>query len=303
MSAGTGVDRLDTARPAWLRIAPLAGSAQTVNRGETTALYHAILAMRDAACTASLVFVTDSAYVVRGFAKVRAGGVPSSNGRLWWLLAGAAQGMDVSLIKIESHQSTEDSIRAGDEPFAHLINATADSAADAAAEQAQLPDGDVKSVQWGDAVMAGIRRHLAASLTAASDAAGPRPQPVKVVRKAPTWAARVYASEHHAVWVDRQYRCLRCSSSASESAARRWLDSPCHGAASPLPFVGRCRAHATHKCGLAGDFHYCCACGMVGKSALRKLAEPCTKKMTRYGKRCLAVLSRGLAPGDKPYHR
>ena len=115
-------------------VAPLCGPRQTINRGEVTAFLDFL-----SATTGPAAFVTDSSYVCRGWVRIRADSIPTTNIDLWAAIRTVPKSRPIYVTKIESHLSFEDACtRQGD--MRHWVgNTIADALADVVTLAHQVP--------------------------------------------------------------------------------------------------------------------------------------------------------------------
>ena len=307
-----------------VRCAPLHGRRETVNRAELLALVDGIRSTQG-----SLSFVSDSAYVVNGFQKLKAPAKkfnPRSNRDLWSALKASVSNRDVAVLKIESHLDCQHpDVINGTYPLAWIFgNDTADELAGEAAADAQIPATRVEAVKWVDALAATVRTRLAATLQDAA-AKEPRrhapPRPAK--KRAPVSAGRrsaleaALASTQHSPVADAAgaYSCRACGTAAHLSDAAPWLRTPCV-TPKALPFcavaaappagaevrLGNAVIHRSHQPVFFAEQRTwaCTTCGRSAVNFMRELAEICKGKegCSAKGKLNLSRLKRGLMIGD-----
>ena len=299
------------------RSAPVTGSRQTVNRAETLAFLDCLVTT-----AGDLHFVTDSAYVVKNFAKLRRGKVPTKDLDLWAAVAAAASGRFVALHKVESHLQTDspdfDSGRYP--PLWILGNAWADFFADEAAAEAAVPSGQASAVDWTDAVARGVRNRLVAVLLDVIDKDPHVRSPPKPAHTRKRRAAQVKAAELAAARRDTQHTlsaegapisCTRCGAAPAMTRPLEWYRTACVPpdaapfcpefavplSSAPIVIKGA-TIHPSHVPVYHSNMSLwiCSTCGAASTQFLRDLAAPCqTRKKS--GAENLERVSRGLVPG------
>ena len=136
----------------WGAVGELPGK-QTVNRGELWALKAFLLATG----RRPAIFITDSAYVMRGFKKIKLGNIPKTNKALWMEMKAIIQGRDIVLIKMESHLNYQEALGRGHSTLAWVANSLADGLAEFASERSQFSLQHVDRVKLGDSMATLIR--------------------------------------------------------------------------------------------------------------------------------------------------
>ena len=307
-----------------VKCAPLHGSRQTVNRAELLALLDCLQSTQG-----SITFVSDSAYVVNGFAQLfsRKGKYnPRSHRDLWSALAVASSARDVEVVKVESHLSeSHPLVLDGTFPISWVKgNDAADVLAGEAAADAQVPSSCVEAINWVDATAYLVRTRLAATLMSAAEAnphrtAPPRPAKIRV----PVAEARVSALDQALATTAHTpdtrkagtYSCGVCGTSALLEHVVPWLNTTCTKPTA-LPFcpqvaapakgaevrLGNAVIHASHQPVFYPEQRTwaCTSCGRAAVSFMRELAGVCKGKVgcTAKGKLNLSRLGRGLMIGD-----
>ena len=305
-----------------IKCAPLHGMRQTVNRAELYALLDCLRSTQG-----SVTFVSDSAYVVNGFAKLSARASkfnPKSHRDLWSALATAAALRDVEVVKVESHLSEAHPLVVdGTFPIAWVKgNDAADVLAGEAAADAEVPSRNVEAVKWVDATATLVRTRLAATLMSAAEAnphrtAPPRPtkKRVPVAEARLTALAQALADTAHTPDTDSDgaYSCRMCGTSALQGHAVPWLRTVCVKP-SVLPFcpqaaapvagaevrLGNAIIHKSHAPVYYAEQRTwaCTSCGRAAVNFMRELAEVCKIKASAKGKLNLSRLQRGFMIGD-----
>ena len=302
--------------------ASLHGRRQTVNRAELLALLDGLLSTRGA-----VTFISDSAYVVNGFLKMRlqpAKYRPRSNRDLWSALKTASSFRDVEVCKIESHlDELHPSVVDGTYPLAWVKgNDAADVLAGEAAADAQVPSATAEAIAWVDAIAHLVRVRLAATLADAAEKDPHRSVPPKPAKKRVAAATaqraaleRALAATKHTPVVDQTgaYACCGCGTSAHKADALPWLLTACTPP-TPLPFcakaaaapagvevrLGNATIHKSHSPLFFSEQRTwaCSTCGCAAVDFMRQLAITCKGELTDKGRLNLSRLERGLMIGD-----
>ena len=210
----------------------LPGDRQSINRGETVAFLNFVREIRGIASFG--IFVTDSAYVLRGLAKLRRGKSLASHVDVWADLGENLKGFSeetsggkVFVIKIESHQTEEQSAIAGDHPLCFIANAAADAAAGEYATTIAVADDEVAMLNFAEGVIGRIRSRLIATHLDAVEK-DPHAKPRRAdFRRSKSLEVCAASSEHKVAKRDGRFHCSTCFGSASLSDARSFLKTSC----------------------------------------------------------------------------
>ena len=295
----------------------LPGRRQTVNRAELMALLHFL----QSTC-GNASFVTDSAYVQKGFCKMRSGrGKHRSNRDLWSLLHQVCFERDVEVHKVESHLELDGpEVRSGEVPYAWVYgNQHADVIAGETAAEFAVPYAQVAAVDWVDAQAHLIRKRLAATLIDAAEKdlrarkAPPAPPPLRRKKKEAQLLAATSSTDHSLPTPPLVLnKCLVCGTVPAKKQLLKWLATPCVPPV-PLPFcpsasrggdlpiaLGTTTVHASHAPVFYEEQGYwaCTTCGAAGGARLKGLAAICGGVMTKSGTEALSRLKKGLKPGS-----
>ena len=263
-----------------------------------------------------VLYIVDSSYVVKGVARCVAGLPHSSHSDLWKLVAVQVKGRDVVCIKVESHLSVAEVIAQRVAPGAYLANRVADVAAGKAAEQCQLPYGEVEGLHWAEALASSVRARCAAAFLSAVEVDDRAPPPA--LEGAPdgscssmgrrVLAGRIAASQHEALRQGSKLYCSRCKSRTAASGSRQWLASPCvpgdrveDGFGGGSVRIARREVHASHDLRFSESLslHFCISCGSFSRASLLKnLSTPCRGYVTRGGRCALRCIERGRLPSS-----
>ena len=262
------------------------------------------------------VFISDSKYVVRGFAHIMRGSFPDTHRDLWNEFKAALGPEQLAVWKVESHQSAIEAINSGTPLISFIGNVVADRVAELAVEKLQLPYGDVASVEWGESIAARIRaRGVSTFIDAVSK--DPRVPPNDREARASKRRSQLHIalerSQHQAIHFGNRgrYRCKVCLGQVSRRDILQWLRSPCEVERVHLPTgdgfsnllgcvrVGRSEVHSSHT--LLFDpstaCYFCATCGKHAREILRGLSAPCSRVMTQAGKDAIRRICRGKRPG------
>jgi len=296
----------------------VAGPRQPINRAELSA-FDAFLDYTGG----TAIFVTDSAFVVRGHLRiVQNKSLPRAQRDLW---AGIRRkirdrGADVDVIKVESHLDKHPD-RAVGVPTWHIMgNARVDAAAEEAATMVQLDLSICADVAAASRQVNGILWHHCRVLQHVMKNF-PRPsQPREKRRKQrPTMEQRLAASQHCPVLEgDGMHRCSRClevppkaNTAKGKAGFSKWLCTPCAGSRLLRPnglgepaavSIGHQTTHPSHALRFhsAMDLWWCGVCGQWGRHQIRGLARPC-QTVTAGGLSNIRRIEQDLAPGDAPW--
>ena len=283
----------------------LPGRSQTVNRAE---LFVFLRFLDDTQEFEKRLYIVDSSYVVNGLRRCVAGRPHSSNTDLWKLVASRVAGRDVVCLKVESHLSVAEATTQRVPAGAFLANKVADVAAGKAAEQCQLPYGEVEGARWAEALVSSVRSRCAATFISAVelDVRAPPPSPENIEQGRRVLAGRIAASQHDVVRQGPSLCCTRCRGRTSVVGSRGWLAAPCiagdrapegtHGGVVRIVHKEIHQSHA-HRYHGGIDLHFCVTCGAFSRSHLmRSLAQPCRGQAKRAGKCALKCIFRGPHP-------
>ena len=270
-----------------------------MNRAELYAFHRFLAETKD---FARLLYIVDSSYVVKGLARCVAGLPHSSHSDLWKAVAAQVKGRDVVCLKVESHLTVGEVIAQRVLPGAYLANRVADVAAGKAAEQCQLPYGEVEGLHWAEALASSVRSRCAATFLSAVEVDDRAPPPA--LEGAPDSSSsslgrralvgRIAASQHEVSQQGAKLFCSRCHSTTSASGSRSWLASPCQvgarvpdGVCGESVRIGNQPIHASHEHRYQENLglHFCTTCGAFTRSQqLRGLARPCKGRAERAGR-------------------
>ena len=314
------------------RAGNIPGPVQTVNRGELLAAV--VYAEECGAEGRNLHYVTDSAYVVRGWLR-HGTRKPRSHRDLWKRLRAATdeRGCCLTVHKVESHLDEAEAEMRGF-PLLHVrLNQSADDLAARAAQRVALGAAEVHAVLDVDQRAARVRQRLAAILQDVGDKSERLPRQPREAgcRQAFTPFDEALAATQHEVVGTRGIRGgasrMRCRSCLSEVRGSRatctaWLRTPCAGPprapaagtgpepaggarASGMVQVGGRTVHPSHDLRAHADVPvwYCARCGATTAregGVLKGLAGPCLpagRPVSQAGQEALGRLARGLWPG------
>ena len=309
------------------RAAALPGRRQTVNRCELSSF----LNFMDSTA-GEVEFVTDSAYVVKGTAKIRSahrtGKEPifKSNIDLWRKAVKLLDERSFELHKVESHLKIEeeDSWK-GRYPKAWVVgNSCADALAGVTAESAAVPSSSESALEWVDDIATVIQQRLYSTLLDAVQKDPRAPQPPKPKAQKENRLKRtkekkrkrtlLEASTTHELERNKgALRCRRCGSAPVAKGEDAWLKTRCLEVVS-TPFcpefqraspteqitIGTAGIHQSHKANRNEELQvwFCSTCGKTGAEVLRDLAKECPLVLNKAGAQNLSRIRKGLKPGE-----
>ena len=295
----------------YLEVGNLPGPRQSVNRGEAIAL----LAFLEATSEHRRVaYVTDSSYVMRGWARVhRAGGkrMLQSHLDVWARIRAAAASREIEVHKIESHMAPKEAISGGMPRHHFLANAAADKAAEVHAARQAVSANQRDSYHLAEKWGWDVRLHLAKVLQGKMERQTRRaPDEDRAVRSPPAPKKPLDAGEHDLRKIKSGlWRCRICTSVVQENKfhqLRKTVCRPLLAQNSKLlqdpPVLRGVAAHPSHLLAYeeSHQVHWCMRCGNIAYVKLQALAKECTGELKQYGRANLKKLENALAPGCKP---
>ena len=310
------------------RSAALPGRRQTVNRAELTAFIDFV-----ESTSGKIGFVTDSAYVVKGTAKIRRAMRtkkvlrPKTNSDLWARAAVALQGRDVELSKVESHlKLMEEEVWRGTYKRAWVLgNTWADEFAGAAADDAAVPWAQEGAIEWVDEISTNIQRRIIATLldSIEKDPRAPQPASPKAQQHARAKARETKRRRKILLLTSSSHKparnnkgilsCTACGGVSEKKQENTWLTTACTPptAAPFCPTIARPAPAEVVKIGTSGvhpshaacrneelQIWFCSTCGCTAVELLKDLAKPCKLVMNKAGRQNIARIDKGEKPGE-----
>ena len=308
---GLDIDVIDRVGVPTIATGALPGTAQTINRGELFAFLRFLIGSRG---VAKALFITDSAYVVKGVTRISAARGHGSNVDLWRCVTQELQGRQVACFKIESHMSIAEVLSRRVPAGAFFANLVADTAASRAADECQVSYAEAEGLRWSENLVASVRSRLAATFLHAVEHDQRAPKPPEEGRPLGrrTLAGRITASSHAIVRRGCHLFCTRCRGKVEARGSRAWLAAPCVIGPQAQEIVrggevrvGLQQIHPSHRHGFHEglSLHFCSVCGTFARTStrsaqIRGLAKPCAGLATRSGRASLRCIQKGQLPSS-----
>ena len=292
----------------------LEGPMQTVTRAELTAFVQAI---RSAPQGQNLTIISDSAYVVNEYAKLRDGQMPMKHRDLWSQVKRQilwTKGYrEIRCVKVKAHTTEEDlkTGKYGITEYTREGNRLADMAANDAADMAAIDQCLVDRVRAADAeAFVVLRRLVAVNMHCVGLDIERRQQhdEARITLHDKRLGTAVYAeylkaASHKVVALSDGWRCSICRSFTIKANLQEWCETPCSKVISDVKGtrMGRGTVHYTHNLRHTRGVLWCRMCGFHSIRRCDKLSKKCLctgliRQPTMAGHETIRRMSIGMLP-------